>query len=144
MAQLLTDILSNLVFSNDKNKITTENLNNGDVVFCSDDRTIILKYSDNLYRMGGQEIVDSSTTVKGLVQLNDDIDNTSTTLAATANAVKKAYDKAVESENKANSNYSLYEALLARVEALENIISNGIDGGSSSNEDVDSDGDGEE
>lgn len=39
-------------------------------------------------------ITDSSTSAKGVVQLNDTINSTSTTQAATANAVKKAYDKA--------------------------------------------------
>jgi len=38
--------------------------------------------------------VDASTSVKGIVQLNDTVSSTSTTLAATANAVKQAYDKA--------------------------------------------------
>lgn len=36
--------------------------------------------------------VDASTTAKGIVQLNDAIDSTSTTQAATANAVKKAVE----------------------------------------------------
>lgn len=38
------------------------------------------------------EVNDASTSVKGIVQLSDAIDSTSTTLAATANAVKKVRD----------------------------------------------------
>lgn len=37
---------------------------------------------------------DATTTTKGVVQLNDATNSTSTTQAATANAVKKAYDRA--------------------------------------------------
>lgn len=39
--------------------------------------------------------VDASTSVKGLVQLNDNTNSTSTAQAATANAVKKAFDNVV-------------------------------------------------
>ena len=38
---------------------------------------------------------DASTTRKGIVQLNDTVTSTSTTQAATANAVKQAYDEAL-------------------------------------------------
>ena len=38
---------------------------------------------------------DASTTRKGIVQLNDSVTSTSTTQAATANAVKQAYDEAL-------------------------------------------------
>ena len=36
---------------------------------------------------------EASTSVKGIIQLSDSVTNTSTVLAATANAVKTAYDK---------------------------------------------------
>lgn len=39
-------------------------------------------------------VADGSTSVKGIVQLNDTVTSTSTSQAATANAVKTAYDKA--------------------------------------------------
>lgn len=42
----------------------------------------------------GIGIADGTTTAKGAVQLSDTVDSTSTALAATANAVKKAYDLA--------------------------------------------------
>lgn len=42
----------------------------------------------------GIGIADGTTTAKGAVQLSDAVNSTSTTLAATANAVKKAYDLA--------------------------------------------------
>lgn len=42
----------------------------------------------------GIGIADGTTTAKGAVQLSDAVDSTSTALAATANAVKKAYDLA--------------------------------------------------
>ena len=42
----------------------------------------------------GIGIADGTTTAKGAVQLSDAVDSTSTTLAATAHAVKRAYDLA--------------------------------------------------
>lgn len=42
----------------------------------------------------GIDIADGTTTAKGAVQLSDVVNSTSTSLAATANAVKKAYDLA--------------------------------------------------
>lgn len=42
----------------------------------------------------GIDIASGSTTAKGAVQLSDAVNSTSTALAATANAVKKAYDLA--------------------------------------------------
>lgn len=41
-------------------------------------------------------ITSASTSAKGIVQLNDTVESTSTTLAATANAVKTAYDKGAQ------------------------------------------------
>lgn len=46
---------------------------------------------------------DASTSSKGFVKLNNNTNSTSTSEAATANAVKVAYDKGVEALNKANS-----------------------------------------
>lgn len=43
---------------------------------------------------GKISVANGSTTAKGVVQLSDAVNSTSTTLAGTANAVKKAYDKA--------------------------------------------------
>ena len=43
---------------------------------------------------GTVQTVDASTSAKGIVQLYDGIDSTSTTVAATANAVKTTYDLA--------------------------------------------------
>ncbi|ARA99135.1 tail fiber protein [Geobacillus thermodenitrificans] len=45
----------------------------------------------------------ASTSAAGIVQLNDTVTSTSTTQAATANAVKQAYDRAVSAENNAKS-----------------------------------------
>lgn len=45
-------------------------------------------------------IQSASTSQKGVVQLNDNINSTSTTEAATANAVKKAYDLAATKQDK--------------------------------------------
>ncbi|MCK7604866.1 tail fiber protein [Geobacillus stearothermophilus] len=45
----------------------------------------------------------ASTSQAGIVQLNDTVTSTSTTQAATANAVKQAYDRAVSAENNAKS-----------------------------------------
>lgn len=42
---------------------------------------------------GKISVKDASTSQKGVVQLNDAINSTSTTMAGTANAVKKAYDR---------------------------------------------------
>ncbi|HHI4988141.1 tail fiber protein [Vibrio parahaemolyticus] len=46
---------------------------------------------------------DASTSQKGIVQLSDVVTSTSTVLAATANAVKTAYDKAVAALNAATA-----------------------------------------
>lgn len=48
----------------------------------------------------------ATTSAKGLVQLSDAINSTSTTLRATANAVKKAYDKANHSHPYAGSSHT--------------------------------------
>ena len=48
------------------------------------------------------EVVPATTTSAGLVQLNDTVTSASTTEAATANAVKTAYDKAVEAQSSAS------------------------------------------
>ena len=45
----------------------------------------------------------ASTTASGAVQLDDTVDNTSTTVAATANAVRTAYDAAVAAQTTADS-----------------------------------------
>ncbi|UQD52298.1 hypothetical protein C0971_09960 [Bacillus methanolicus] len=45
----------------------------------------------------------ASTSVAGIVQLNDTVSSTSVTQAATANAVKQAYDRAVNAENNAKT-----------------------------------------
>jgi hypothetical protein len=45
----------------------------------------------------------ASTSAAGIVQLNNTVTSTSTTQAATANAVKTAYDRAVSAENNAKS-----------------------------------------
>lgn len=42
---------------------------------------------------GKISVKDASTSQKGVVQLNDAVNSTSTTMAGTANAVKKAYDR---------------------------------------------------
>jgi hypothetical protein len=55
----------------------------------------------------------ASTTQKGIAKLNNTVTSTSTTEAATANAVKKAYDKADEAASAAStigSNYLKYVA----------------------------------
>lgn len=49
-----------------------------------------------------QSLPTASTSATGIVQLNNAINSTSTTQAATANAVKIAYDKGIEAINKAN------------------------------------------
>lgn len=46
--------------------------------------------------INADRIPDASTTAQGVVQLYNDIDSTSTTLAATANAVKTAYETALD------------------------------------------------
>lgn len=50
---------------------------------------------------GALNVNTASTSMAGIVQLNNTVTSTSTTQAATANAVKTAYDKAVEASNKA-------------------------------------------
>ena len=48
----------------------------------------------------GIGIADGTTSAKGAVQLSDAVDSTTTTLAATAHAVKQAYDLAAGKQNK--------------------------------------------
>ena len=48
------------------------------------------------------KIADATTSAKGVVQLNNDVNSTSELLASTPKATKVAYDKAVEALNKAN------------------------------------------
>lgn len=50
---------------------------------------------------GALNVDKASTSKAGIVQLNDTVTSTSSTQAATANAVKTAYDKAVEATSKA-------------------------------------------
>ena len=47
---------------------------------------------------GALNVDTASTTKQGIVQLNNTVTSTSTTLGATANAVKTAYDKAVDAQ----------------------------------------------
>ncbi|EJG2006805.1 tail fiber protein, partial [Vibrio parahaemolyticus] len=47
----------------------------------------------------------ATTAQKGIVQLSDVVTSTSTTLAATANAAKKAYDKAANAQETADEKY---------------------------------------
>jgi len=49
------------------------------------------------------QLPNASTSAPGIVQLNDTTNSTSTSQAATANAVKQAYDRAVSAENNAKS-----------------------------------------
>ena len=58
-------------------------------------------------------VASGSTSTKGIVQLSDAINNNSTDLAATANAVKKAYDKADDAAGDAaevKANYVRFNA----------------------------------
>jgi hypothetical protein len=48
------------------------------------------------------QVVDGTTSEKGIVRLNDSVTSSSSTLAATANSVKSAYDKAAAAENAEN------------------------------------------
>jgi len=49
------------------------------------------------------QIKDATVSQKGIVQLNNTVSSTSTTQVATANAVKTAYDRAVNAENNAKA-----------------------------------------
>jgi Phage tail fibre repeat len=56
----------------------------------------------------------ASTSQAGIVQLNDSVNSTSTTQAATANAVKKAYEKGVEALNAANAAKMIADAVTGK------------------------------
>lgn len=64
----------------------------GDMIFAIADYNSAYSASD--FTVVQYNITDGSTSKKGIVQLYDGIDSTSTSLAATANAVKTAYDLA--------------------------------------------------
>ena len=55
----------------------------------------------------------ATTSAKGHVQLSDSVTSTSTTLAATANAVKKAYDRANEAFQSASDGKNLIATAIA-------------------------------
>ncbi|WP_395755581.1 tail fiber protein [Edwardsiella ictaluri] len=65
--------------------------------------------ADSAYTLANDKwmAVNASTTRAGIVQLNDSINSTSTTQAATANAVKQAYDTGAQAKNRADSAYTL-------------------------------------
>lgn len=63
-----------------------------------------VKVGTNVDVSGGTiSVKNGSTSAKGVVQLNDAVNSTSTTQAATANAVKKAYDLASGKQSPATS-----------------------------------------
>ena len=67
--------------------------------------------------------VDASTSTKGIVQLNNTVTSTSTSLAATAKSVKTAYDKATEALEKAEGNTTIIESAITLKEInLESIM----------------------
>ncbi|WGT38005.1 phage tail protein [Lysinibacillus sp. 1 U-2021] len=57
---------------------------------------------DYISKITNHEAILASTTTIGHTQLNDTVTSTSKSQAATANAVKTAYDKSVSAENKVN------------------------------------------
>jgi hypothetical protein len=61
-------------------------------------------YSDPSWitSLSGNKVTNATTSVKGVVQLADSVSNTSTTAAATANAVKSAYDGALANTGAVN------------------------------------------
>lgn len=63
-------------------------------------------------------VASGSTSTKGIVKLSDATNSTSTSLAATANAVKKAYDLANTANTKANSAYTLAEGKVSNLSDL--------------------------
>lgn len=67
-------------------------------------------------------IVSGSTSAKGLVQLSDAVDSTSTSLAATANAVKKAYDLATTANSVASSAQSTANTGVANAKTANDAI----------------------
>lgn len=69
-------------------------------------------------------VANGSTSTKGIVKLTDAINSTSTSLAATANAVKKAYDLA----NTADAAAAAIEADYVRFNAADNHMYVGTDG----------------
>lgn len=97
MSKSLTQTLLNLIFSNTKSNINTDNLDNGDIAFCSEDKSITLKYEDNLYDMCPApetiDIQDASITQKGIVKLSNVLTNNSNTEAATASTVYELNNK---------------------------------------------------
>lgn len=69
-------------------------------------------------------VANGSTTAKGVVQLSDAVNSTSTSLAATANAVKKAYDLA----NSADAAATAIEADYVRYDSDDKHMYVGTDG----------------
>lgn len=68
------------------------------------------------------DITSGSTSAKGLVQLSDAVDSTSTSLAATANAAKKAYDKGVSASSAAAAAQSTADIGVANAKTANDAI----------------------
>jgi hypothetical protein len=73
---------------------TANTLASGKVSKTGDTMTGALTVSSTLYANTYSNLPQSSTSISGIVQLNDTVNSTSTTQASTANAVKQAYDLA--------------------------------------------------
>lgn len=80
-----------------------------------------------------QQISDASTTQKGIVQLDDSTDSTSTTKAATPNAVKKVkeliYGIATTAEAKAGTVNNKYMTPLRMAEAIPSLVPKNVANG---------------
>ncbi|WP_276532120.1 tail fiber protein, partial [Heyndrickxia oleronia] len=81
---------------------------------------ITLRYNGAQFVVqGGASILDATTGRKGIVKLNDSLNSTSTTEAATPNAVKQAYDKG-------NSAYNQLNGLSVKIGSGGNLSSYGV------------------
>lgn len=73
----------------------------------------------NAGTLAKERLPNATTSAKGAVQLNNSVTSTSTVLAATANAVKTAYDKGVAALNVANSKWTYVTATTSRYGAAK-------------------------
>ncbi len=129
--QLLLSAGSGNVYWGSANSITSSfvnwQVNGSQIITASGSDTLNIIPGNNIVITGSNSAVKSltinaninlaNTTTIGIVQLIDSVTNTSITLAATANTVKNAYDRAIDANTRASS------AQTAATSAYSNAVS---------------------